>query len=151
MVANNLNLETKIGYQMEDSMHSMWESVFSSNLTLSIAENHMELQDHKKNTVDKMINNINTSDNHTVPKSQEPNSEKTSTTRVNRKMTFDTTKNKMRNIKECTNIKTRPSIRPTKGRPSVKQTKTRAGVEKRAKTINDKCAESSDRNPGGTQ
>ena len=47
MVANNLKLETKIGDQMENStLHSMWERALSSNLTLSITENHTEIPDH---------------------------------------------------------------------------------------------------------
>ena len=88
MVADNLKLQTKIGDQMEDSiLQSMWESSLSSNLTLSITKNHTE------------------------PRAQEPNSKKIDTAGIDRKVTFDITKNKMPATKECTNS-VQESIRP---------------------------------------
>ena len=135
MKADNLKLETKIGDQMEDSvLHSMWEKFHSSDLTLSIVENHRELHDHKKKTVDNTIDNVKANDNNPVPRAQEPNSEKINTAGIGRKVTFDTTKNKMPAIKVCTNIKAGPSTKPTLGQPSIKQTKTRARVDERAET-----------------
>ena len=51
MVAANLELETKIGDQMEDSaLHSMWKKVLLSSSTLSIAENHRRIHGHEKQT-----------------------------------------------------------------------------------------------------
>ena len=112
MVADNLKLQTKIGDQMEDSiLQSMWERSLSSNLTLSITENHTEPNDHKKKTVKNTIDNMKANDNNTVPRAQEPNSKKINTAGIDRKVTFDITKNKMPATKECTNT-VRESSRP---------------------------------------
>ena len=112
VVADNLKLQTKIGDQMEDSiLQSMWERSLSSNLTLSITENHTEPNDHKKKTVKNTIDNMKANDNNTVPRAQEPNSKKINTAGIDRKVTFDITKNKMPATKECTNT-VRESSRP---------------------------------------
>ena len=104
----NFELETKIGDQIEDSMLAK----------ASIVENRRKLHDHKN-----LINNMKANGSHIVPRLQEPSSEKPFTSGLPRKMTFGATKNKMPAIKECTDIKARPSIKPNEAQASIKPNK----------------------------
>ena len=92
-----------------------------------------------------------------MPRPQEPNTKKLSTS--DRKVTLGTTKNKSPTIEECTDIKARPSVKPTNGQPSIKQTKIRVRVDEQAETRVNERAETrnderdytdpSDLDPGG--
>ena len=111
----NFKLVMKVGGQMEDSM--LAKAV--------IIENHRKPRGYEKKTFKKRADNMKANGSFTVPRLQEPSSEKLGTTRLVRKMTFGTTKDEMITIKDCTNIKARPSI---------KQNEVQARVDVRAET-----------------
>ena len=80
----NLELDTKIDDQIEDS----------------VLETDIFIKNHKKETVKKTADNVKATDNHIVPRPQEPNSKKLSTFGINRKVTLGTTKKKTPTIEE---------------------------------------------------
>ena len=127
----NFKLETKVGGQMEDYM--LVKAV--------IIENHRKPRDYEKKTFEKMVDDVKANNSYTVPRLQEPSSEKLGTAGLNdmkantghivprfqepsseklgnagltRNMTVGTNKDKMIAIKEGTDIKARQRIKPNK-------------------------------------
>ena len=100
----NLELETKIDGQMEDS----------------VLKTDIIIKNREKETVEKTADDVKATHNYIVPRPYESNSKKLSTSGINRKVTLSTTKNKSPAIEECTDIKARPSVKPTNGQPSIK-------------------------------
>ena len=100
----NVNLETKAGYQMEDSM-----------LTKArIVKNNRKVHNNERETINKTIDNVKATDSHIVPRPQEPSSEKPSAATLAQRITFGTTKNKVPTIKEGTDIKARLTAKQNK-------------------------------------
>ena len=81
----NFKLEKKVGGQMEESV-----------LARAVAiKNRRKPCGYKKETFEKRVNNVKANGSYTVPRLQEPSSEKLGTAGLARKMTLGTTKDKM--------------------------------------------------------